>query len=46
MEGKELFGSLVPQVQLWEDQFLQRLSAQEISHLATIIDKLDPSNDN
>ena len=46
MEGKELFGSLVPQVQLWEDQFLQRLSAQEINHLATIIDKLDPSNDN
>tara|TARA_B110000503_G_scaffold68935_2_gene107586 strand:+ start:7155 stop:7607 length:453 start_codon:yes stop_codon:yes gene_type:complete len=45
VEGKQLFGTMVPLVQSWEDQFLQRLSAQEITHLATIIDKLDPSHE-
>lgn len=43
--GKKLFDTMVPQVQSWEDQFLQRLSAQEITQLATIIDKLDPSHE-
>jgi hypothetical protein len=32
MEGKALFGSLVPPVQSWEDPYLQRLFAHEISH--------------
>ena len=46
MEGKKLFEAMVPKVQSWEESFLEKLSAQEIIHLATIIDKLDPSNDN
>ena len=46
MEGKKLFEAMVPKVQAWEESFLEKLSAQEIIHLATIIDKLDPSNDN
>ena len=44
LQGKELFQVMVPQVQAWEEDFLKKLSAQEISQLATIIDKLDPSN--
>ena len=46
VQGKELFQVMVPKVQAWEESFLEKLSAQEIIHLATIIDKLDPSNDN
>ena len=45
VQGKELFQVMVPQVQAWEEDFLKKLSAQEISQLATIIDKLDPSNE-
>ena len=45
LQGKELFQVMVPQVQAWEEDFLKKLSAQEISQLATIIDKLDPSNE-
>ena len=45
VQGKELFQVMVPKVQAWEEDFLQKLSAQEISQLATIIDKLDPSNE-
>tara|TARA_B110000037_G_scaffold27362_1_gene32325 strand:- start:6965 stop:7417 length:453 start_codon:yes stop_codon:yes gene_type:complete len=45
VQGKELFQVMVPKVQAWEEDFLKKLSAQEISQLATIIDKLDPSNE-
>lgn len=44
-EGRKLFQVMVPQVQIWEENFLKKLSPAEILQLATIIDKLDPSND-
>ena len=45
VKGKELFQVIMPQVQAWEEDFLKKLSAQEISQLAAIIDKLDSSNE-
>ena len=45
VKGKELFQVMVPQIQAWEEDFLKKLSAQEISQLAAIIDKLDSSNE-
>ncbi len=44
-QGRCLFEDMVPKVQRWEDDFLSKLSKDEVAQLAHIIDKLDPSHE-
>jgi len=44
-QGRCLFEDMVPKVQRWEDDFLNKLSKDEVAQLATLIDKLDPSHE-
>jgi DNA-binding MarR family transcriptional regulator len=43
--GRELYESITPLMQAWEEELLARLTSLERQQLAIIVDKLDPVNE-
>ncbi|MDP6968042.1 MAG: MarR family winged helix-turn-helix transcriptional regulator [Gammaproteobacteria bacterium] len=43
--GRELYESITPLMQAWEEELLARLTPTERQQLAIIVDKLDPVNE-
>ena len=43
--GRELYESITPLMQAWEEELLARLTPLERQQLAIIVDKLDPVNE-